>query len=116
MGSDLFFNDERHFLLNNDGNLHLDWLNFGFMDLYSLIFYSISVGFNGNLFDDFIGDSFFDLYFNRFLFVDLDFNYFLDFNKLDLFLANNDRFFDNYLHGHFNILDDDLRNGYLDNL
>ena len=53
---DWFLDNKWHFLLNVEGNLNLDWLYFCLVDLYFLVFYTISVDLDWHFFDDFIGD------------------------------------------------------------
>jgi len=67
MGLDWLLDNEWHLLLDVEGDLNLNWLNFCLVDLYFLVFYAISVDFNWHLFDDLVRHQFLDFNLDYFL-------------------------------------------------
>ena len=116
MSYDFFLDNERHLLLYNYWNLHLDGLDSSFMDLDFLILDSVSISLNWHFSDDFNWNPLLYVDLNRFLFTNFSLNDPWDFYLFVLF------FFDNYylFNGNFDrdlhLMVNDLRNLYFHNL
>lgn len=105
-----FFYDKWHFLLHNEGYLHLDWLHFGLVYKHFLILDAISVGLDWHLFNNLNRNSSLYFYLHIFLFCHCSFHYSLDFDSLDFFLFADYLSVNIYLDGDLDLLDYYLRN------